>query len=237
MTRLSIIIPCYNEEEALPQLFEKLRSLEKQITDLPEMAVEFVFVDDGSSDNTFAMLNEQASGMKETKVVRHEVNRNLGAAMKTGAESAGKCDWLVFLDSDCTYEPALVLKLLARAREGFDIVTASPYHPGGAVEGVPAWRLFLSTSLSRVYRLLLRSDLYTFTAMVRVVRRDIWPVITNERDDFSFVTMILIKALQAGYRVGEVPAVLHQRKYGQSKMRVARTIRSHINIILQNLIF
>ena len=70
------------------------------------------------------------------RIVRHAENLGIGAALRTGfAESRGA--ELVTLDSDCTYDPARIPELLAPLRGGAEVVTASPYHPDGAVEGVP----------------------------------------------------------------------------------------------------
>src|SRR5207247_1582762 len=75
------------------------------------------------------------------------------------------------LDADCTYEPTQLLSLLKLLTEGVDVVVASPYHPGGKVVGVPRWRLALSRLASRLYGLVMRNQLDTYTSCVRIYRR------------------------------------------------------------------
>ncbi|MFL5783303.1 MAG: glycosyltransferase family 2 protein, partial [Bacteriovoracaceae bacterium] len=177
MKKVAVIIPCFNEEESLPQLFEKLGELTKNHEDY---SFNFIFVDDGSSDNTYELLRQKASAFPGSVVVRHEKNMNLGAALRTGITHATNADVITFLDSDCTYDPELVIKLVREIEQGADLATVSPYHPQGAVAGVPEWRLFLSRGLSFIYRTLLRSNLYTYTAMVRAVRANLAAQLMND---------------------------------------------------------
>src|SRR2546423_9762367 len=75
------------------------------------------------------------------------------------------------LDADCTYDPQQLASLLARLADDIDVVVASPYHPAGRVEGVPRWRLALSRLASRLYGLVMRNHVHTYTSCVRVYRR------------------------------------------------------------------
>lgn len=231
MKSISIIIPCYNEEDSVPQLIEKLQVLERSLKGKYQHS--FLFVDDGSKDHTYALLSDQLSKLQSAKIVKHEVNKNLGAALKTGINNSPSCDYLAFLDSDCTYEPQIILSLLKQVEQGNDIATVSPYHPDGLVEGVPEWRLFLSKGLSFLYRLILSTKIYTFTAMVRVIRRDKIQAIISNSNDFSFVAEMLIKGIQLKYKISEVPTVLSIRKFGVSKMNIIKTIKSHLIILIK----
>jgi len=231
MKKIAIIIPCYNEEESLPQLFEKLILLEKKISHLYDYQI--VFVDDGSKDNTFQLLQKLSHQIKSFNILRHDKNQNLGAALKTGINENLNTDYLLFLDSDCTYEPDIVVQILAKLDQNYDLATVSPYHPDGGVEGVPAWRLLLSSGLSIIYRILLISRIYTFTAMVRGIQTSKVKAILSDYNDFSFVAECLIKAIKLNYKIVEIPTILKVRKYGQSKMNIYKTIKSHIKIILK----
>ena len=231
MADISIIVPLYNEEEGIAQLGAKLRPAVASLAS--EYAVELVFVDDGSRDATRARLeSEFAREIREgTASIRsHERNLNLGAAIRTGGDATSGA-WLVYLDSDCTYEPEIIVGLVGRIAAGADLATASPYHPEGAVEGVPPYRLALSKGLSLLYRALLGSPVHTYTSMVRAMRRELYETIRPERSDFSAVAEMMVRALRAGADVREVPAVLRVRKYGVSKLRILRVIVSHLEIL------
>jgi dolichol-phosphate mannosyltransferase len=226
---VAVIIPCFNEEESIPQLLEKLTVLERELD--RDYDASFVFVDDGSTDATASLLERHRGRLARATLVRHARNENLGAALRTGVRSSPPVDYLAFLDSDCTYDPGVIRALLRHLDAGADLATVSPYHPEGLVEGVPAWRLLYSKVLSRAYRLLLRSPFFTYTAMVRAVRTEKITNLLNDRNDFSFVAVFFIRAIRRNYAIVEVQATLSVRRFGVSKMRLARTIRAHLGII------
>ena len=127
------------------------------------------------------------------------------------------------MDSDCTYDPLLLLPLLdAVTREGYDFATVSPYHPEGHVDGVPAYRLLLSKGISIIYRMLTFRKIYTFTALFRVYKKDVVKTTPIRSNNFIGVTELMLIPLLRGYEVKEIPATLHTRLYGVSKMKTAR---------------
>mgnify|MGYP001585876166 CR=1 FL=1 len=151
MVQISVVVPCYNEADGILQLQEKLLPVLDRVGTRHQ--VELILVDDGSSDGTSEALQKAFSSRPNTRIVRHERNLNLGAAIRTGiAESKG--EWIANLDSDCTYDPALLEPMLTEMERGADLVTVSPYHPQGTVVGVPAYRMFLSKTLTAMYRLI-----------------------------------------------------------------------------------
>ena len=158
---------------------------------------------------------------------RHPVNRGLGAAMRTGF-GAARGDVIVTTDSDGTYHFGEIPALLSRLSAEIDIVTASPYHPQGGVAGVPAYRLVLSQGSSAIYRLLVSWHVHTYTCLFRAYRRGVVKRVTFASDGFLAGTELLVKAMLAGYRVAEHPAVLHRRAFGESKARLMRTVLAHL---------
>jgi dolichol-phosphate mannosyltransferase len=225
--RLSLVIPCFNEEASLALLGDRLaRALEL----LGDHEVEVLFVDDGSTDGTPAGLERLAEWLPGVRVVTHERNRGLGAALRTGyAEATG--DVLVGLDSDCTYDPTEVPELIARMASA-DVVLGSPYNPEGATANVPVSRLVLSRTLSGIYRWVLgTSDIYTFTGIFRAHTREAATAMESSADDYRALTEMLVSLLDKGYRVVEYPTVLHSRVTGSSKMRVLRMIGRHAAMV------
>jgi len=225
--KTSLVIPCYNEETGIPQLCERLRPLLDSLGG--DGAVEIVFVDDGSTDSTAEVIAREATGLPY-RVATHEQNRGLGAALHTGF-AASHGEEIVVLDSDCTYDPDQVPGMLEKLRAGADVVTASPYHPQGRVEGVAGWRLLLSKGLSRLYWLVLPQRLYTYTACFRAYRREAIPDLYAPDPGFLGVTQLLVSGILAKKRVVEVPAVLTTRRFGQSKIRVVQVSWAHMRYI------
>ena len=225
---LSIIIPCYNEEAGIPHLQEQLQPALEKLEQ--KYNLQLVFVDDGSKDKTNELLQQYFGNRKDTLIVKHEQNRNLGAAIKTGIKHSSG-DFVAMLDSDCTYNPHYILEMLSLLDKDTDIVTVSPLHPKGKIIGVQKYRILLSRSVSNIYRALLGSGLYTHTAMVRVYRKPVLDNITFRYDNFLAVTEIMAKAVLHGHAVKEYPCSIEVRKYGSSKMKIMSIILSHLNFI------
>jgi dolichol-phosphate mannosyltransferase len=225
MPRTAIVVPCYNEADGIPQLAARLAPVLCRLGE----DVEVIFVDDGSTDETARLINREAQGIPH-RIIRHERNRGLGAALKTGFAHA-EADEIVTIDSDCTYDPEEIIDLLGLLRHGYDIVTGSPYHPSGEVVGVPRWRLSLSRNLSYIYWLILPQRLYTYTSCFRAYRREVLPLLRAESQDFLCVTQLLVSGILRGARVVEFPTRLTQRRFGQSKMKILKVIVSHLRYI------
>lgn len=228
LPRLSIIIPCYNEEEGIPALAGKVIPTIARLNQ--KYSVELLLVDDGSTDRTNELLHQYFATIDDLAIIKHEKNKNLGAALRTGFAAASG-DFVAALDSDCTYDPPLLEAMLNLLDEDTDIVTVSPYHPQGKVNKIPAYRLFLSKGISQIYRWLVPARLYTFTAMVRVYKKNVVKNVTFKSDTFLGVTELMIKALLQGYRVKELPAELNPRTFGISKMKIWRVIKNHLALI------
>jgi dolichol-phosphate mannosyltransferase len=236
--KLSIIIPCYNEVENVSKLHDELLPIIEDMlvhgwknTMEEARSAEMIFVDDGSRDGTFSKLKECFSGENKSgitfKFLKHESNRGLGAAIRTGFSNADG-DILVTVDSDGTYKFSEIPDFLSYLTPEVDIVTASPYHPKGGVVGVPADRLLLSRGSSVLYRMLVNWNVHTYTCLFRAYRSKVIKDIQFESNGFLAGTELLVKAMLKGYRVVEFPAVLHRRMYGVSKAKIAQTISAHL---------
>jgi dolichol-phosphate mannosyltransferase len=222
---ISIVIPCYNEAEGLSIMRDRLG---QALTGLRERGnVQLVLVNDGSRDGTGELLEQTFGSWPDTVILHHATNRGLGAALRTGfAHAIGEI--IVTCDSDGTYPFSEIPALLAHLTPDVDLVTASPYHPGGGIENVPAYRVFISKSASLCYRLLVDARIHTYTALFRACRRHVIDHITTRADGFLMVTEWLVEALLSGYRVAEYPTTLRVRQYGQSKARVWQITKTHI---------
>jgi dolichol-phosphate mannosyltransferase len=227
---VSIVVPVFNEEAGIEQLKEKLLQLHGLLAH--EFDLELVFVDDGSSDRTVEMLHQSfADSPVPFMIAGHGTNRGIGAAFRTGFEHC-RGSLICTIDADCSYSPdGLRLLLMALRVTGADIAVASPYHPQGGVEGVAAWRLLLSRGCSQLYRWLSPLKLYTYTSIFRAYRASVVQSVAFRSDGFVSAAEILIAAGRRGYTVTEVPLILRARTSGQSKMKIMRTIASHLAML------
>lgn len=229
---VTIVVPCYNESESIDQLRDNLNGLIDQSHQVaPNLQWQFVFVDDGSSDSTFEDLQRNFGSWPTAQIVRHSTNRGLIAALQTGFQVCAS-DWVAVIDSDCTYDPLLLIQLAQKAEcDQLDVVTASPYHRLGSVGNVPAWRIALSRVASQLYRWPMKNKLTCYTCCVRLYRTELVQACSIRTAGFVGVTELLWRLDQVGARIGEVPATLKPRVTGASKMRTLRTTIQHLKFL------
>ncbi len=224
-----VVIPVCNEEESLPVLRQRLNALQRQLE--TRFRLHYLFVDDGSTDDTRKLLRAAVPDGASWEVHSHATNRGIGAAFRTGFAHAF-ADVVCTIDADCSYGPEHLYRMIEEVENGnSDVVVASPYHPQGRVEGVQAWRLLLSKQCSRFYRAVSPLQLHTYTSIFRAYRGSFVHKAQFQSDGFVAAVEILLSASHQGYRVTEVPLTLHRRVAGVSKMRVLRTIRGHADLL------
>jgi polysaccharide deacetylase family protein (PEP-CTERM system associated) len=227
---VSIVVPCFNEAETLPYLMNTLASVARHVDD--RYRLHFVFVDDGSRDDTWVVLERLIAARSDCTAVRHGVNQGVAQAILTGLAAAPD-ELCCSIDADCTYDPHSIGALVDALMSGASLVTASPYHPEGRVIGVPGWRLALSRGLSGLYRRALGSGLHTYTSCFRGYRRSVVADVRLTRSGFLGVAELLAVLVLRGEAVAEVPATLESRLIGRSKMRVGRSIVGHLGLLWQ----
>ena len=226
--RVTLVVPCYNEEHSLPYLANTLPSVREALARQYEIAT--IFVDDHSSDRTWQVLDELFAGHPDVVRIRHETNRGVAASILTGLRHADT-EIVCSIDCDCSYDPHELANMIPLLRDDVALVTASPYHPEGRVHNVPSWRLLLSKSLSRIYRLVLRQPLHTYTSCFRVYRRSAMTGAQPERDGFLGIAELVGKLALSGAEIVEYPATLEVRVLGHSKMKIVRTIAGHLVLL------
>lgn len=229
-TPVSVVIPCYNESATLPYLLKSLTAVSAELRHRYQLS--FVFVDDGSSDDTWPVLQSLAARRGDCHLVRHPQNRGCAQAVQSGLVAAPD-EFVVSMDADCTYDPLQVTALLTELEAGADLVTASPYHPRGRVSNVPRWRLLLSRTLSALYAWRLNTDIHTYTACFRAYRRSRFANVQLAHGGFLGIAEVMARALLGGLTVVEVPATLEVRLLGHSHIKVLRTIAGHLRLLVE----
>jgi len=227
-TAVTVVVPCYNEEQTLPYLSNTLQSVAKKLR--REYDLTFLMIDDGSSDSTWVELQKNFGTRPGFRLIRHERNQGVAAAILTGIRAA-TTDIVCSMDADCTYDPHELAAMIPLLAPGVDLVTASPYHPAGGVRNVPGWRLLLSKGASWLYRRVLRAKLCTFTSCFRVYRKSSFANLQVRERGFLGVAEMLGRLDLAGGRIVEHPAVLEVRMMGRSKMKTLRTIFGHLRLM------
>jgi glycosyltransferase involved in cell wall biosynthesis len=222
---LSIIIPMFNEADNVESTLNRVEEALAPFNG----TYEIIAVNDGSSDNTFEVLNKLAENNERVRVVSYPKNIGRGMALRKGfKESSGEI--IVSIDADLSYSPHYILDFVETLRKepDIDFVLASPYMPGGGVQNVPLLRLWVSKWGNKILRLAMPNRIYTSTGIFRAYRKRVLESLELESDGKEIHLEILSKALSLGYRVKEIPAVLTARKRGKSKFKFKKTATSHL---------
>jgi len=234
--KLWAILPAYNEEKSLPALLERYVALAGVLEPLGT-PLRMLVVDDGSTDGTIAAARRFEDRLS-LEVVPHGVNRNLGAALRTGLTEAlaraSDDDVISTMDADNTHDPSILPGMWdLMTREGADVVIASRYAPGGEEIGLTRLRQFLSRGASLMMTAVARvRGARDYTCGFRLYRAStlrrahgIWGDRLIEEAGFTCMAEVLLKLGRGGAKVTEAPLVLrYDLKEGASKMKVLQTI-------------
>jgi dolichol-phosphate mannosyltransferase len=233
LTLVYFLLPAYNEEENLPDLFTAIADAMTNY--------HIVLVNDGSEDRTGEIAHEYAKKLPMT-VIDHEENRGLGAALKTGilylVEHGQDGAAVVTMDSDLTHDPQMVPMMVRELEKGFDVIVASRYIPGGEQRNLPLSRRILSWGINLLIRMK-GSTVIDNTSGFRCIRLDALRLAVEKFGDdfintreFTSTVLILLRLLSVGVKTKEVPIVLdYGLKRGASKMKVGRTIRAYLRLL------
>ena len=232
-TSLTIAVPFYNEEDSIKNFKIQLDSLLKELKDV---SVKMLLVDDGSYDGTHALLHDFFNSDESTHIIRHSSNQNLGGFLKT-CQNLCTTDYIVFLDSDCTFDPMLILEMIKSKDFGqTDIINGSPFHPNGSLVGVKKSRSLLSKISNSSYRMLINRDVYTYTSIFKMYKSSVFKKVQIETIGFVSVCEVFVNCLLNGASVVEFPCSLELREHGESKIRILQSVKNHF-LFLSKLIF
>lgn len=227
---VSVVVPCFNEERALPYLSNTLRRLEESLGGAYDL--RFLFVDDGSTDETLRLVRRSFGGWPNVTVLRHDRNRGLAAAVQTGVLAA-TTEIVCSMDCDCTYDPHELARMIPRLRTGIDLVVASPYHPDGAARNIARWRRGLAQALATCYRMVLRQPLTCYTSSFRVYRRSRLLALRVRRGGFIGVTEMLARLDVAGGTIVEHPVTPDVRMFGRSRLSIVPAVVGHLGLLAE----
>jgi len=213
--KFSIIIPAYNEGEAIGNVLEQLKPLYNY--------VEVIVVDDGSSDHTAKVARRFP-----VRLVEHSRNRGYGAAIKTGIRHAS-CDIVATLDADCEHSPKDLVKL-AEYMQGdtYDMVVgARPF------QHIPLVRKPAKWFLARLANYLVDEHIPDLNSGLRIFRKDIaMKFLHLLPSGFSLSTTITLAMIGDGYAVKFVP-IAYNKRVGKSKIRPIKDTAFFLQLVVR----
>jgi glycosyltransferase involved in cell wall biosynthesis len=220
---LFVVVPAYNEAENLAELIPRIH---KHVLDIDE-AGKILVVNDGSGDDTKAVMADLSARIEGVSVLSSARNRGKAAALKSGFEVAleGGATEIVMMDADGQDDPAEMSRLLDQLREGSDLVTGARRQRHDRFVKRHTSRLY-----NRVTGLLSGAPGRDFNSGFKVMRaevaRDVSPMLYGELHRY-----LTVMSFWLGYRVAEVPVQHHERMHGTSKYGLARFWRGFADLL------
>ncbi len=210
---ISVFLPVFDEEENLRPLHAKLDDALRKLG----RSAEIVYVDDGSSDGSLAILRELAQLDSRVRVVALRRNYGQTAAMAAGIDAA-KGRVLIPMDADMQNDPADIARLLAKLDEGYDVVSGWRKNRQDKL----ITRKIPSMLANRLISWIGGVPLHDYGCSLKAYRRESLEDVRLYGEMHRFIP---IYASWAGARVTEIPVEHHARTMGKSKYGLSRTIK------------
>ena len=216
--KISIVVPLFNEEESLVELHQQLS---KAVCSL-EKPIEFLFIDDGSTDNSMQVLNELHNKDPQVRVVQFRRNYGKSAALALGFKEA-RGEFIVTLDADLQDEPYEIPNLVKKLEEGFDLVSG--------------WKKirkdpFIKKNTSKLFNFVTRKmtglGIHDMNCGLKAYRREVTETVNVYGQLHRFLPVL---AQWQGFKVGEVAVKHNPRKYGKTKFGASRFIAGFFDLV------
>lgn len=211
--RLSIIIPAYQEERTIGEVLQRVRSVDTESLGFDK---EILVCDDGSTDGTVAEVDKVAATDPRVVLVRHEVNRGKGAAIRTALDAATG-EYVLIQDADLEYEvddyPALLRPLLDGAEVVYGSRFAANPHPEGMRRSNFVANRVLTTTANLLYGVHITDEATCF----KVFRTDLLRALELECTGFEFCPEVTAKLGLRKVPIAEVPIQYRARTNAEGK--------------------
>ena len=215
---ISVVVPVHDEERTVALLYEELQAALEPL----DQPWETVFVDDGSTDGSFAALTRLHNAHDNVRVVRLRRNFGKAAALAAGfAQAQG--DIVVTIDADLQDDPAEIPRLLAKLDEGFDLVSGWKTHRRDPLSRRVPSKIF-NWVTGRVSGL----RLHDLNCGLKAYRADVLAGLRLYGELHRFIPVL---AYYRGYRIAELPVNHRPREHGRSRYGVERYVRGFLDLL------
>jgi len=215
---ISVIVPLYNEEESVVELSIALKKVLENI----KANYEVIFIDDGSTDNSFLKIKEINHLNNRFKCIKFKRNYGKSAALSEGFKMSSG-DYVITMDADLQDDPEEIPTLLMKINEGYDLVSGwkKKRHD-------PFIKKHTSKLFNFVTSRLVGLKLHDYNCGLKAYRKD---VVKNIRVYGEMHRYIPAIAYLSGYKVTEIPVTHHPRKFGKTKFGSSRFINGLLDLI------
>lgn len=216
---LSVVVPLLNEQESLPKFYEKLSG----VLDAYDKPGEMLFIDDGSTDESFEILRGFHRDDPRVRVIRFRKNFGQTAAMSAGFRHA-RGEVVVPLDADLQNDPEDIPRLVSKLEEGYDVVSGwrRHRHDNAATRLLPSW--IANKIISRVTGV----AIHDFGCTLKAYRKDLLDETRLYGEMHRFIPAV---ASWHGARITEMEVTHHARQAGTSKYGLGRTLKVVLDLM------
>jgi glycosyltransferase involved in cell wall biosynthesis len=216
--KISVVIPVFNEKENIPVLVERL----KKVLEGNGCDWEIVFVDDGSTDNTFQILEEVAGKNESISIIKLRRNFGKSIALNTAFRYV-KRDIIITMDGDLQDDPEEIPKFIEKIEEGYDLVVGWKYPRKD-----PITKKISSKIFNRLTGMLMGVGIHDFNSGYKAFKRKALENIYLYGEMHRYIPALI--AWQ-GFRITEIKVNHHPREYGKSKYGASRIIKGFLDLI------
>jgi dolichol-phosphate mannosyltransferase len=226
--KLSVVIPAHNEAEVIgPTVRAVIEALESHRSDY-----EIIVVDDASTDDTGAVVQQVANGNPKVRLLRSHYANGYGFAVRAGLDLF--CgDAVAIMMGDGSDSPADLLRYAELLEDGYDCAFGSRFMIGGRVEGYPRFKLALNRVVNFGIRVLFRHGYDDTTNAFKAYRREViettQPLVSNH---FNLTVELPLKAVVRGHSYAITPISWRNRAAGDSKLALREMGSRYVFIVL-----
>jgi len=216
-TEVSVIIPLFNEEQSLQELYEQLRGV------LGRMGrYEIIFIDDGSTDGSARVMHSLRRRDRRVKIIRFRRNYGKSAALAVGFHHA-RGNFIITMDADLQDDPNEIPNLVNELKKGFDLVSGWKKKRRDPISKTIPSRLF-----NFVTSVLTGIHLHDFNCGLKGYRREVVRSVKVYGELHRFIPAL---AHWQGYKIGEIAVQHRPRKYGKTKFGVGRFWKGFLDLL------
>lgn len=217
----SVVIPIYNEQDLIEELCSRLKSTFEKLEQ--GIKIEVIFVNDGSSDNSLALLKSQKENYSNFKILN--LSRNFGhqIAITAGCQHS-KGDYVAVIDADLQDPPECLIDMLNKAKEGYDVV----YGQRVSRDGESSFKLWTASLFYRFLKFITKVDLPVDSGDFRVMSKRVIDALRNMPERHLFVRGMVA---WVGYKQIAFPYKRDARFAGETKYSLSKMIRLAMDAI------
>ena len=218
----TVIVPFYNEAKNISSFnYELINNLKK--IDNGKRNLEIIYVDDGSSDETFNELKKLSINTVETLIIKHRTNLSQSAAINTGIGQS-KYENIVIMDGDLQNDPNDLAKMVSEFEKGTDMLIGWRKHRKDNFFS----RILPSTIANFIVRLFSRSKIHDHGCAFKILKKEIIDDFTNWGD---FHRLLAARLANNGYQVNEIEVKHNSRIHGRSNYGFGRILKVIIDLL------